>query len=214
MKDSLPAKNWIRLSEGGNSLPDCIPDSPEDPVHSEPCTQRRPGSRSKVLHTQLGNRAFVETFGTQDSVQKQEMPSPCLSHGWGRRPWRILINLLTPEKQTASHARHSASYLCCSLLGNKEDRVNGNHFFLIQVRNNITVKFQRRGKYSISRAICWICFWLYAVFEPGLLGRRSNGPLVHYFTVSVECYNIILNDMRIYIKFIFTVALGAQHTAA
>lgn len=37
LNDSLlPAKNWIRLSEGGNSLPHCIPvDSPEDPVHSE-----------------------------------------------------------------------------------------------------------------------------------------------------------------------------------
>lgn len=123
---------------------------------TEPCTQSRPGSRSKVLHTQLGNRAFVQTFGTQDSVQKQEMPSPCLSHGWGRRPWRILINLLTPEKQTASHAGHSASYLCCSLLGNKEGRVNGKHFFLIQVRKNIRVKFQRRGKYSSSRAICML----------------------------------------------------------
>lgn len=94
---------------GEFSLPSCIPVySPEDPARSETHTHKAGlGNRSEASNAPLGNRALCKLLGTQDSIQKQEMPSPRFSHGSGRRPWRILINLLAPEKQLPRLQTHA-----------------------------------------------------------------------------------------------------------
>lgn len=110
----------------------------------DPCTQSRPGSHSEALHTQLGNRAFVQTFGTQDSVQKQEMPSSCFSHGSGRRPRRILINLVPPEKQSASHA-DTMLHICVVSTRKKGEMES---MFFVGLKQYYIEMTKKRGKYS------------------------------------------------------------------
>lgn len=157
----------------------------------DPCTQSRPGSHSKALHTQLGNRAFVQTFGTQDSVQKQEMPSPCFSHGSGRRPRRILINLVPPEKHPASHA-DTLLHICvvCTRKTGSIDRGHGEYFFFIILKQYYSEMTKKRGKYSsmlrpqrlhehfhihcqfpLIKTLCFVnCVWLAA----GLFGCMNS----------------------------------------
>lgn len=114
----------------------------------DPCTQSRPGSYREALHTQLGNRAFVPTFGTQDSVQKQEIPSPCFSHGSRRWPRRIVINLVPPEKQSASHA--DTLLHICVVSTRKKGGINSGdgEYFFVGLKQYYSEMTKRRGKYS------------------------------------------------------------------
>lgn len=83
----------------------------------DPCTQSGAGSRSEAPHTQLGNRAFVQTFGTQDSVQNKKCQALAFHMAQGGPGEYLLTCSLLKNSHLLMQT--TTSFLCCFLLGKR-----------------------------------------------------------------------------------------------